>query len=98
MKSSPKSTEEYTIDINKTSSMADETVRGFQQVIEADTKANFLNHLVIYQTEKALDISLLGPYLVGILFIDIVLNSNRAVFGKVFWRDLDQIGDGCLQE
>jgi len=32
-------------------------------------------------------------YLVGILGIDVIFYGDRALFGKVLRRDLDEIGD-----
>lgn len=65
--------------------MTDQAVGGLQQVIKADTQANFLNHLNIYQPKNVqMEDNQLMPYLVGVLLIDIVLDSNSAIFREVF--------------
>jgi hypothetical protein len=33
-------------------------------------------------------------HFIGVFLINVVLNSDHAELGKVFWRDLYKIGDG----
>lgn len=71
------------------------------EIIKADTETNLLNHLFIdaasqyyyasYETLKA------PTYLVGVLLIDIVLNSMHALLVEVLRGDLDQIRDFRLE-
>ena len=42
----------HTIDVDKTGAMTDQAVGRLQQVIKADTEANFLDHLGIYQPKN----------------------------------------------
>lgn len=37
-----------------------------------------------------------GTYFIGILFVDVILESHSAIFGEILRGDLDQIRDRSL--
>lgn len=90
-----------TIHVCSSFAMTNEALRGPLEIIKADTETNLLNHLFIngvgqysftsFETLKAL------TYLVGVLLIDVVLNSMHALLVEVLRGDLDQIRDFCLE-
>lgn len=41
-------------------------------------------------------ISRASTYFVGILLVDVILESHRAIFGEILRGDLDKIGDRSL--
>ena len=88
-----------TIYIDQTSAMANQSIGGLKQIIETNAQSNFLNDL---QAKEISGIFLSSGYkiqahFVGIFLVDVILNSYRAELGKVFWPDLDKIGDCSLK-
>ena len=88
-----------TIDIHYASTVSDQAVGSRQDIVDADTKTDFLYDLQmsVRQSLQKYSICNFTEYLICIFRINVVFDSLPTRLMEVFRRYLDQVRDGCLQ-
>lgn len=87
-----------TVDVGDSGAVADEAIGCFQDVIQTDTEAYFLDHLKPSFSAETFQILMDHQliYFVGIFRIDVVLDGLCARLLEILWSNLDQIRDRGL--
>lgn len=81
-----------TIDVGKSRISSDFTIRGLEQVVDADAESDVLYHLA----RSAVDRSNGEHHLIGVFGVEVVLYGFSAVLAEVLGSNLDEVRDGGL--
>lgn len=85
---------EFDIDIRVASPMTNQAIRGLEDVVETDAKADF-GHYLKCPSEKPSPIKN-QTHLVGVLLVDLVFELVSVLLPELEWRYLHQIRNRCL--
>ena len=89
--------ESLTIDVDDAGAIANQAVRGFLNIVQADYKANLVNHLDARVRKRIRPLAILN-HLVTILCVDAVFECLDARQIKILRCDLNHVFDHCLNE